>query len=85
MINIFMNIYLEKNACVKKVKKLKPFQNKKGQKNPGALFSVSFSQLPAVKKTENDAPGNFFGPSYFVTALIGKVSYQCKSESAAAI
>jgi hypothetical protein len=31
---------------------------------------VSFSHLPVVKKdTENDAPGNFFGPSYFVTAL----------------
>ena len=32
---------------------------------------MSFSQLPAVKKdTENGAPGNFFGPSYFVTALV---------------
>ena len=32
---------------------------------------MSFSQLPVVKKdTKNDAPGNFFGPSYFVTALI---------------
>ena len=31
---------------------------------------MSFSQLPAVKKdTENGAPGKFFGPSYFVTAL----------------
>ena len=41
---------------------LKPFQNKKGQKKfPGAQFSGSFSQLPAVKKdTENCAPGNFF-------------------------
>ena len=50
---------------------LKPFENKKGQKKfPGALFSVSFSQLPAVKKdTENGAPGIFFGPPYFVTAL----------------
>ena len=38
-----------------------------------APFSVSFSQLPAVKKdTENCAPGNFFGPSYFVTTLISK-------------
>ena len=35
-----------------------------------AQFWVSFSQLPAVKKdTENCAPGNFFGPSYFVTTL----------------
>ena len=32
---------------------------------------MSFSQLPAVKKdTENGAPGNFFGPPYFVTALV---------------
>ena len=40
---------------------LKPLQNKKGKKKiPGAQFSVSFSQLPAVKKdTENCAPGNF--------------------------
>ena len=31
---------------------------------------MSFSQLPAVKKeTENCAPGNFFGPSYFEAAL----------------
>ena len=51
---------------------LKPFQNKKGQKKiPGAQFSASFSQLPAVKKdTENCAPGNFFGPSYFEAALV---------------
>ena len=32
---------------------------------------MSFSQLPAVKKdTKNGAPGNFFGPFYFVTALV---------------
>jgi hypothetical protein len=32
-------------------KKLKPLQNKKGQeKFPDAHFSVSFSQLPAIKK-----------------------------------
>ena len=31
---------------------------------------VSFSQLPAVKKDTNfGAARNFFGPSYFVTAL----------------
>ena len=52
---------------------LKPFQNQKGKKNPGAPFWVSFSQLPAVKKdTENGAPGNFFVPSYFVTALAAR-------------
>ena len=46
---------------------LKPLQNKKGQKNyPGAEFSVSFSQLPAVKKdTENCTPGIFFRPFLF--------------------
>ena len=50
---------------------LKPLQNKKGQKNyPGAEFSVSFSQLPAVKKdTENCALAKCFGPSYFVTTI----------------
>jgi hypothetical protein len=50
---------------------VKPFQNKKGQKKcPGAQFSVSFSQLPALKKdTENCAPGKFFDPSYFEAAL----------------
>ena len=53
---------------------LKPLQNKKGQQNfPGAQLSVSFSQLPAVKKdTENCAPEQFFGHSYFVTTLGNK-------------
>ena len=33
---------------------------------------MSFSQLPAVKEkdTKNGAPGIFFGPSFFVTALV---------------
>ena len=32
---------------------------------------VSFSQLPAVKKdSKNGADRKFFGPSYFVTALL---------------
>ena len=35
---------------------IKPLQNKKDQKN-------------SKKDTENCAPGNFFGPSYFVTTL----------------
>ena len=40
------------------------------KKFPGAPFSVSFSQLPAAKKDiENGAPGIFFDPSYFETAL----------------
>ena len=40
------------------------------KKFQGAAFSVAFSKLPAVEKdTKNSAPGNFFGPSYFVTAL----------------
>ena len=39
----------------------------KGPKHfPGAQFSVSFSQLLAVKKT---LTLKLFGPSYFVTAL----------------
>ena len=42
------------------------FQNKKGQKNfPGAPFSVSFSQLPAVKKTPKTVQWNFFWPFLF--------------------
>ena len=50
---------------------LKPPQNKKGQKKfPGAQFSVSFSQLPAVKKTPKMVHmENIFGPCYFVMAL----------------
>ena len=36
---------------------LKPFQNKKGQKNfTGARFSVSFSLLPAIKKDTKNVP-----------------------------
>ena len=55
---------------------LKSFQNKKGQKKiPGAPFSVSFSQLPAVEKdTEKWAAGKFIGPSYFETTLVMSLS-----------
>ena len=58
-------------------KKLKQLQNKKGQKKfPGALFSVSFSQLLAVEKnTKNGATGKFLGPSYFETALVNCDNY----------
>ena len=50
---------------------LKPGQNKKGPK----IFQLhrflnTFLQLAAEKKySKNGAAGNFFGPSYFVTAL----------------
>ena len=50
---------------------LKPGQKKKGQ-NCFQLhhFLNTFLQLAAEKKySKNDAAGNFFGPSYFVTAL----------------
>ena len=49
----------------------KKTQNKKGQKIfPVAQFSVSFSQLPAVKKaTIFGAAQTKLGPSYFVRAL----------------
>ena len=49
---------------------LKPLLN--GQKKfSGAQFSVSVSQLPAVKEgCEKCSPGNFFGPSYFVKTLV---------------
>ena len=41
---------------------------------PGAPFSVSSSQLPAVEKdTEIGEPGSFFGPSYFDMALVKKL------------
>ena len=51
---------------------LKPGQNKKVQK----IFQLhcflnTFLQLAAEKKySKNSAAGNFFGPSYFVTALV---------------
>ena len=51
---------------------LKPGQNKKGQK----IFQLhrflnTFLQLAAEKKySKNGAAGNYFGPSYFVTALV---------------
>ena len=46
-------------------------QNKKGRKNFQLhCFLNTFSQLPAVKKySKNGAAGNFFDPSYSVTAL----------------
>ena len=52
-------------------KLLKPSLNKEGQK----FFQVhrfrvsSFTADSWEKDTENSAPGNFFGPSYFETAL----------------
>ena len=51
---------------------VKPGQNKKVQK----IFQLhrflnTFLQLAAEKKySKNGAAGNFFGPSYFVTALV---------------
>ena len=50
---------------------LKSTQNKKGQKIPGAQFSVSFfTAVSWEKDTKNCAPGIFFGSSYFETALV---------------
>ena len=53
---------------------LKPGQNKKGQKKFQLhCFLNTFLQLAAEKKySKNGAAGNFFGPSYFVIALVGK-------------
>ena len=50
---------------------LKPGQNKKGQKFFQLhRFLNTFLQLAAEKKySKNGATENFFGPSYFVTAL----------------
>ena len=51
---------------------LKPGQNKKGQKTFQLHhFLNTFVQQAAEKKySKNSAAGNFFGPSYFVTALV---------------
>ena len=51
---------------------LKPGQNKKGKKNFQLhRFLNTFLQLAAEKKySKNGAAGKFFGPSYFVTALM---------------
>jgi hypothetical protein len=51
---------------------LKPGQNNKGQNFflSAAPFFEYFLQLAAEKKySKNGAAGNFFGSSYFVTAL----------------
>jgi hypothetical protein len=52
-------------------KLLKLGQNKKGSKKfPAAPFFAYFLQLAAEKKYSKDgAAGNFFSPSYSVTAL----------------
>ena len=51
---------------------LKPGQSNKGQKNFQLhRLLTTFLQLAAEKKySKNGAAGNFFGPSYFVTALV---------------
>ena len=42
---------------------------------PAAPFFEYFLQLAAEKKySKNGAAGNFFGPSYFVTALVMRPS-----------
>ena len=59
--------------------KLKPSQNKKGQKISSCtiFWPFLFSQLPAVKKdSKNGAARKFFGPSYFDLALIVVLEYQ---------
>ena len=54
---------------------VKPGQNKKGQKNFQLhRFLNTFLQQAAEKKySKYGAAGNFFGPSYFVTALVHPV------------
>ena len=58
---------------------LKPGQNKEDQKYFQLdRFLNTFLQLAAGKKyLKNGAAGNFFGPSYFVTALIN-AKFRCK-------
>jgi hypothetical protein len=49
-----------------------------GPKNfPAALFLNTFLQMAIEKKySKNGAAGNFFGPSYFVTALDNICKFQ---------
>ena len=65
---------------VYKIYKLKPGQNKKGQKFFQLhRFLNTFLQLAAEKKySKNGAAGNFFGPSYFVTALDSRYLHSMK-------
>ena len=61
-----------------KISRLKPGQNKKGQ-NIFQLhrFLNAFLQMAAEKKySKNGAAGNFYGPSYFVTALDNICKFQ---------
>ena len=47
------------------------------KKFPGALFFVSFITGGRWEKdTENSAPGKFFGPSNFETALLNENDFQ---------
>ena len=69
--------FLTVNRLLYKIKVLKAFQDKKGQKILQVHhFRCYFLQLAAKKKnTENGALGKFFGPSYFVTALEFSILY----------
>ena len=68
----WINIFKRKQSLLTRFYRLlKPGQNKKGQKNFQLhRFLNTFLLLAAEKKySKNGAAGNFFGPSYFVTAL----------------
>ena len=50
---------------------LKPSRIKKGQKDFQVhCFQWFFTAESCEKDKKNGAPGNFFGPSYFETALV---------------
>ena len=64
-------------VCIQIKKLLKPFQNKKEQKKfRCTVFGVFFSAVNCKKDTENGAPRNYFGTSYFVTALTDSDNHQ---------
>ena len=68
-----MHEHCAKIICLRvNCKILQPGQNKNGQKKFQLhRFLNTFLQLAAEKKySKNGAAGNFFGPSYFVTALV---------------
>ena len=70
-----------KTLCVWALKltqqSLKPGQNKKGPKTFQLhRFLNTFLKLAAEKKySKKGAAGNFFGPSYFVTALVIEINF----------
>ena len=64
----WFNWILETDKCMSKVSLLKPFQNKKGQKN--LRYPTKSSPFLGKKTAFLSGTSNFFGPSYFEAALV---------------